>query len=162
VSKKRGNKPAPKSVRPTTRNTVSNYQRAIAEKAKNVPFIDRVANWIGRRSRLTRTIICALISLVLTISLTILIYGTFFSLDPRRLNFGPINVNNLPFFTFLILAVMGYAFYWAGWRVMIGFDMEDTPLKPGRPAAIWLLMGVAMFILMSAASIVVAIQAAQQ
>ncbi len=158
MSKKRGNRPTPKAA---PRNTVSNYQRMIAERARHVHMLDRVARWIGRRSRLTRTVICAAIALVLTVSLAILIYGTFFSLDPRRLNFGPINATNLPFVTFLLLALIGYTFYWAGWRVMIGFDMEEAPLQPGRPAAIWLLMGVAMFILMTAAAIIVAVQAAQ-
>jgi hypothetical protein len=160
MSKKRGTKPAPKAV-PRSRNTVSNYQRTLAERAKHVPFLDRVAHWLGRRSRFTRTVLCALIALIFTISFTILIYGTFFSIDPRRLNFGPITAVNLPFFTFIVLAIMGYAFYWAGWRVMIGFDFEDHPLQPGRPAAIWLLLGGAMFILMTVASIIVAIQAAQ-
>jgi hypothetical protein len=126
VSKKRGSHPASSTTRAAPKNTISNYQRMAAERAAYIHPLDRVAAWIGRRSRLTRTIMCALIALVFTITMTILIYGTFFSLDPRRLQIGPLNVNNLPFFTFILLAIIGYTFYWAGWRVMIGFDMEAS------------------------------------
>jgi hypothetical protein len=161
VSKKRGSHPASSTTRAAPKNTISNYQRMAAERAAYIHPLDRVAAWIGRRSRLTRTIMCALIALVFTITMTILIYGTFFSLDPRRLQIGPLNVNNLPFFTFILLAIIGYTFYWAGWRVMIGFDMEDKPLQPGRPAALWLILGILTFLFMAVASIIVAVQAAQ-
>jgi hypothetical protein len=63
----------------------------------------------------------------------------------------------------LIFSVLlGLLFYWIGWRIMIGFDFEQKPLKPGRTAAIWLLIGIGIVIIMLGSAIVSTINALQQ
>jgi hypothetical protein len=128
------------------RNTVSNFQLQKAERAVRVSWVDRIAHWIGRRSRLMRSVLCALIALVFTAGTAIVLYGSLYNTDPRKINFGPINSATIPYFVLAALTFAGFAFYWAGWRVMIGFDFEDAPLVPGRAAALWLIFGLIMFV----------------
>jgi hypothetical protein len=40
------------------------------------------------------------------------------------------------------------AFYWVGWRIMIGFDRGDTVLEPGRAASLWVIFGLLVLIMM--------------
>lgn len=148
-----------------SKQPVSNYQRQRAEAARQaakIPTLDRIANWLGRRSRSQRAVICGLIALVFTLATGAALYGSLFNVDPSRIKFGPINVNNLPFFIFLGLALAGYAFYWAGWRVMIGFDFDEHPLQPGRPAAWWVIFGLMILVFCVIGGLTLAIQAVQQ
>jgi uncharacterized membrane protein len=119
--------------------------RAAAEP--KVHWVDQLVRWIQRRSRTVRIILCALIALIFTAGFGLVLYGSLLNTDPRRLNFfGVINAQNLPFYVLILLCVAGMVFYWAGWRVMVGFDMGDEPLQPGRAAAVWVLAGLAMLV----------------
>ncbi len=106
-----------------------------------------MAQWLGRRSRLVRSLICAGIALVWVVGMALALYSALFNIPPERLQFGPINAYNLPAVLLVALTLIGILFYWVGWRVMIGFDFEDEPLQPGRPAALWLVIGAVLLAL---------------
>ena len=118
-----------------------------AELRHHKPPIDRFGAWLGRRSRAARSVIAIVIAMILSIGLTLALYGALLNADPNRLKFGPLNADNLPFVLVVFVVIAGGAFYWVGWRVLIGFDFEDEALEPGRPAALWVLLGVAAFVL---------------
>jgi len=131
-------------------NTVSNFQRqrqTEAALAARVHPLDRAAGWIGRRSRFVRTLICGWIALIFTVGTALILYRALYRTDPRKLTSGVLTLANLPWFVFIFLAVLGYAFYWAGWRVLIGFDFDDHPLQPGRAAAVWVLFGAVLTVM---------------
>jgi hypothetical protein len=106
------------------------------------PLVDRLAEWLARRSRLTRLLIAALIALILTGALSLFLFGYLFAMPTGTLNFGPFNPSNVLTITLLILAVLGIVFYGIGWRVLVGFDLGDETLRPGRPAALWVLFAI--------------------
>lgn len=88
-------------------------------------------------------------------------YGSLFNVAPDRLNFGPVSGTNLPLVMLVVLTIIGLVFYWVGWRVLIGFDSEETPLEPGRPAALWVMLGGFVFILVIVGAAVSALLASQ-
>ncbi len=125
------------------------------------PPIDRIGAWLGRQSRLVRTLLSSGVATVLTIALALILFGTLFNTVPDRLTFGPFNANNLPFILFVFLVVAGILFYWVGWRVLIGFDFEETALNPGRAGALWVMLGGAVLIaviLLGGAALISAVQ----
>ncbi len=109
------------------------------------PTLDRLSAWIGRRSRLVRSILAGLIALTLTGALGLVLYTFLFSLSPASLNFGPINENNILPASLTVLLVIGVVFYGIGWRLLIGFDLGRATVQPGRSAANWLLFGTIVF-----------------
>ena len=52
-----------------------------------------------------------------------------------------------------VLAVGGLFIYWVSWRLLVGFDMGDEPLTPGRVAARWVMLGMAVFLVSLVASV---------
>ena len=108
------------------------------------PPIDRLAGWLAARSRLVRVLLALFISGALTISLTIFLFGLLTGTDPNRLPGGG---NSFVIILLIVAFGSGVAFYWVGWRVLVGFDFEDKPLRPGRAAAWWLIISLIILIL---------------
>ncbi len=115
--------------------------------APNQPPIDRLATWLGNRSRAVRGLICGGVALSFTIALALLLYGSLFNVPANQAKIGPINLSDLPLVLLVLLSITGLVLYWVGWRVMIGFDADEMPLQPGRPAALWVLIGASVFVL---------------
>lgn len=115
--------------------------RPVAHR-QSTPTVDRLADWLARRSRLTRLMIAGLIAVILTGSLSMFLFSYLFAMPTGTLFFGPFNPSNILTIALLALAVLGLAFYGIGWRVMVGFDMGDESLRPGRPAALWVLFAI--------------------
>lgn len=125
---------------------MSKKNRAIQAATRQESRLDTLAHWLSQRSRLARSMIAGLVALVLTGALGLLIYGLLFSLPVGSLNIGSLKPMDLITVLLIALTVIGLALYWIGWRVLIGFDFGETALKPGRPAAIWVLIGVAVLV----------------
>jgi hypothetical protein len=106
------------------------------------PGLDRLADWLGRQSRLVRSMLAGLVALSITGLVALLFYGFLLSVPPGSLNIGPVNPGNVLTIGLIALSVIGFVLYWLGWRVLIGFDYTETPLQPGRPAALWVLLGL--------------------
>ena len=115
-----------------------------ATRPRTQPPIDRLANWLATRSRPLRILIALLISGALTISVTVFLFGLLSGADPNRL---PGSADTFVIILLIVSLGAGIAFYWVGWRVMLGFDFEDQPLRPGRAAAWWLIAGIVLLIL---------------
>lgn len=124
-------------------------------------LIDRLADWLGHRSRPIRTLIAGGVAVVLTIALALTLVGMLLNTPPERLSFGPLDASGVATALFVFLVVAGFAFYWVGWRVLIGFDFEDSPLQPGRPAALWVMLGILLLIVVLFASGLLLIAALQ-
>jgi hypothetical protein len=106
------------------------------------PAIDRLALWIGQRSRFVRLLICFGVAGILTIDLAALLYGALLNANPNKLNNGPLNSTTLTYVLLFFVTIAGVVLYWLGWRTLIGFDGDDEPMQPGRPAAVWLIVGL--------------------
>jgi len=115
--------------------------RPAARQVPN-PLVDRLAEWLARRSRLTRLLIAALIALILTGALSLFLFGYLFAMPSGTFNVGPINPSSILTITLVALAILGVVFYGIGWRVLVGFDVGDDALRPGRPAALWVLFAI--------------------
>jgi hypothetical protein len=126
---------------------MSKKNRAGQAVTRQLSGLDRLARWLARRSRLARSVIAGLVALVLTGALGVFIYGFLFALPSGSLNIASLKPTDLVTGLLVVLAVIGLALYWVGWRVLIGFDFGETALEPGRPAAIWVLIGVAVLII---------------
>jgi hypothetical protein len=109
------------------------------------PPIDRLASWLARRSRATRLAIAGLIAVGLTGVTAYLVYGFLISLPPSSLRIGQTTPWDYLTVLLILLVIVGFVYYWIGWRVLIGFDFGDTPLIPGRPAALWVAFSLAVF-----------------
>ncbi len=74
------------------------------------PMVDRLAEWLAQRSRLTRLMIAGLIAVVLTRSLSIFLFGHLFTMPTDSFYFGPFNPFNILTVILLLLAVLGLVF----------------------------------------------------
>src|SRR5947209_5218591 len=101
-------------------------------KPKPKGFLERTADWLGRRSRLVRILISALIAIAISVAIGILLYSSLDNVPVSQTGLTVILV---------VLAVIGFGLYWIGWRVMVGFDFDENPLQPGVAAAIWICFG---------------------
>src|SRR5258707_470699 len=127
-----------------TKKSTSPYRRSTPGKritAPEKPPVDRLATWIGQQSRLKRTLMVGMIALVMTLAIGATVYGFLLGLAPKAVDQLLIDSPNILTIILFILVIIGFGFYWVGWRYMIGFDFEDTVLEPGRGAALWLLTG---------------------
>jgi hypothetical protein len=107
------------------------------------PGLERFAGWLGRQSRLVRSVLAGLVALTITGLVALLFYGFLLNAPPGNLNLGPINPDNVLTAGLISLSVVGFILYWLGWRLLIGFDSGETALQPGRAAALWVLFGLA-------------------
>src|SRR5689334_23074494 len=113
--------------------------------AQQLP-IDRAADWIGKQTRPIRSFLAAFVALTLAGTAALLEYNYLVQVEPGNPLFSMMENPGFLLVNLIILAVLGLVLYWIGWRLMIGFDSGDTPLKPGRAAAVWLLVGFLVFI----------------
>ncbi len=120
----------------------------MTEKARtrSKPILDRLAEWLAGRSRLIRSIIAALVALAVTGAITILLYSFLMGLPPGSFEIGAITTTNIVTFALIVLTIIGVALYWLGWRVLIGLDLRQDPVRPGRAAAAWVLFGIVVFV----------------
>jgi hypothetical protein len=126
----------------------------IRQSAQSGTPLDDLGAWIARRSRLIRFVLAGLVALSLTGATVIALYGFLFSLTPDSSLYQAIDRPDILTILFVILAVVGFFFYWIGWRLMIGFDFAETPLVPGRGAAIWLMTGIVIGVVTACLSLV--------
>jgi hypothetical protein len=110
------------------------------------PPVDRLAKWLARRSRVARLLIAALIAVGLTGVTALLLYGFLIALPPGSLSIGQTNPSDFLVVALILVTAAGFAYYWIGWRVLIGFDFGEEPLVPGRPAALWVLVSLAILV----------------
>ena len=108
--------------------------------------VDRLAKWLARRSRVVRLLIAALIAVGLTGVTAILLYGFLIALPQGSLNVGQTNPSDFLVIALILVTAAGFVYYWIGWRVLIGFDFGEQPLVPGRPAALWVLVSLAVLV----------------
>jgi hypothetical protein len=117
-----------------------------SENSTRTIAIDRLANWLGSRSRLLRSVMAAFIALVITGTIALIEYSYVLTLSPTSPIYAMLDTPAWLTINVLILALIGMTLYWIGWRLMIGFDLGEVPLRPGRAAAAWLLFGSILFI----------------
>lgn len=123
------------------------------------PRVDRVQQWLTRRSRLTRVILAVVVATVLTGAIALLLYGVLFQIPPSQLVFGPVNEQNIFVVSITVLVVAGLFMYWVSWRLLVGFDLGSEPLIPGRAAARWVQFGLAVLLVTFVAGAVALINA---
>ena len=123
------------------------------------PTTEGMQGWLARRSRLARIGLAVVVATVLTGAMALLLYGVLFQIAPSQLVFGPVNEQNILAVSVTILAVGGVFIYWVSWRLLVGFDMGDEPLTPGRAAARWVMLGMAVFLISLVAGAVALINA---
>jgi hypothetical protein len=109
--------------------------------------VDRLAEWLARQPRLVRSILAGLVAMAITLALALAVYGFLISLPMGSLSIGSTSMSDIVTIALSALVVFGVVLYWVGWRVLVGFDMGETPLKPGRPAALWVLIGIIAFVI---------------
>ncbi|MEP7288016.1 MAG: hypothetical protein ABI947_19865 [Chloroflexota bacterium] len=122
---------------------------------------DAVARWLGRRSRLVRSILAAVIALGFTGVIGLLLYNFLYGLPPSNALYPLLDQPDLLVIILIALTCIGFAFYWLGWRLMIGFDFGENSLVPGRAAATWLMVGLAVFVVTLILSAITAVTALQ-
>lgn len=110
------------------------------------PRVDSVQSWLAHRSRLVRVVLAVAIATILTGAIALLLYGVLFQVPPSQLALGAINEQNILTVTVTALAVGGLVIYWVSWRLLVGFDFGGEPLTPGRGAARWVLLGLAVLL----------------
>ena len=112
---------------------MSKQKRVSAKAAPQVDLLTRLAQWLGRRSRALRIVLAALAALILTAVIALLLFSLFFRTRPDQIDVALANA------LLLGTAIIGMAFYWLGWRLMVGFEFSETPLQIGKAAALYML-----------------------
>jgi hypothetical protein len=120
------------------------------------PIIDQAANWLGNWPHALRVVLNLVISAGLTGVVGVGLFSLLFRLPPESL---PLNTTTL---VLIGLSVIGIVLYWVGWRVLIGFNWEATPHRPGRAAIVWILFSLFVFIATAAIAIAAAIDASKE
>jgi len=105
-------------------------------------FLDHFAKWLGSKSRLVRSVIAAIIALILSSALVLASYGALLSLSSKELAVFLSEHPETLSVILVFLLIIGIGLYWVGWRILIGFDRGETVLEPGRSAAIWVIFGM--------------------
>jgi hypothetical protein len=108
--------------------------------------IDRLGGWLSRQPRLLRSFLAGFVAISLAGTIALLEYSYLLTVPPSNPLFSVMDDPNLLLINLIILTVLGIALYWIGWRLMIGFDLGNTPFHPGRSAAIWLVVGLLVFL----------------
>ena len=117
-------------------------------------LLDHFAGWLGSKSRLVRSVIAAIIALILTGALVLVSYGILLSLSSKELlTFLSDHPESLTIIL-VVLVIVGMGLYWVGWRVLIGFDRGEAVLEPGRSAAIWVVFGLLVLLMVLIFSII--------
>lgn len=70
------------------------------------------------------------------------------------MNIGPFSPDTFLNLSLILCAVVGIAAYYYGWRVLVGFDEDATPFQPGRSAAIFILVSLAVLVVTVAVMVV--------
>lgn len=115
-------------------------KKPISRSVEQVTLLDRIANWLDGLPRLVRALLSAIVSTFITGAIAVLLFGALLRLSAEQ-----IGSNTLSIVTFGLLGI-GILFYWIGWRVLIGFDMSETPFEVGRAGAWWVIFGFVSFI----------------
>jgi hypothetical protein len=113
---------------------MSKPKRISAKAAPKVDLLARLATWLGRRSRALRIVLAALAALILTAVIALLLFSLLFRVRPDQIDVALANA------LLLGTAIAGVAFYWLGWRLMVGFEFSETPLQIGKAAALYVLL----------------------
>src|SRR5438876_7070464 len=114
--------------------------------ARRQTLIDNLARWLGRQSRLVRSLIAAVIALILAGAVALIIYGLVLEISPGSYTYFTLNRFNILTGLFGFCVALGIVFYWVGWRLMIGFGFGESALEPGRLAALWVIFGLVVLI----------------
>jgi len=112
---------------------MSKQKHVSAKTAPKVDLLTRLAIWLGKRSRPLRIVFAALAALILTAVIALLLFSLFFRTRPDQIDVALANA------LLLGTAIIGMAFYWLGWRLMVGFEFSETPLQIGKAAALYVL-----------------------
>lgn len=102
--------------------------------AQRLDLLSRFAHWLDRRSRSVRILIAALAALLLTAVIVLILFNSFFRIRPADLDVTLANA------LLLGTAIFGLALYWLGWRLLVGFDFGESPLRVGRAGALYVLL----------------------
>src|SRR4051812_48587246 len=84
---------------------------AVPSAVENRLPIDRLAAWIGKQSRLIRSVLVALIAIILTGTIALLEYNYLLSVPATNPLFTVMDDLNLLLINLVILAVIGIGFY---------------------------------------------------
>src|SRR5690349_14971974 len=122
------------------RRTNFPIRTAKPQETPREPLIDRASNWLGSWPRVLRMLLNLVISAGLTGVVGLGLFSLLYLLPPDSL---PLNTTTL---VLIGLSILGIVLYWVGWRVLIGFNWEATPHRPGRAALIWVLFSLLVFI----------------
>ncbi len=125
------------------------YQAKKGRIASAQPPIDRLAGWLARRSRSVRLLIAGLIAVEFTGTAGLLMYGLLLTLPTGTLNVGPFVPADYLTFTLVVLIILGIAFYWIGWRLLVGFNWSGAAFTLGRPGALWVVTALSILFAMS-------------
>ncbi len=112
---------------------MSKRKRASANAAPKIDLLTRLATCLGKRSRPLRIVLAALAALILTAVIALLLFSMFFRARADQIDVALANA------LLLGTAIIGAAFYWLGWRLMVGFEFSETPLQIGKAAALYVL-----------------------
>jgi hypothetical protein len=111
-------------------------------RVRLVNWLDRLGAWLARRSRFVRILITALIAIILAAAFGLVAFEAVFPTTYEAPTSTQDSITQNFTMTMVALVVVGLVFYWIGWRVLVGFDFGETPLKPGRAAAVWVCFGI--------------------
>src|SRR5450432_314453 len=131
----------------STRTSFRRYSPGARITAPQKPPIVRFGNWLGHRSRLVRSIIAAFVALDLTCALVLMVYAFVLNIGPQSLSFYLSEHLELLYVGLVIFIIIGFGFYWVGWRLLFGFDFGDEVVEPGQGAGLWVMF--ALFVLIT-------------
>jgi len=151
-----------KTAKSEARPGFRRYSARARVAAPYKPPIDRLGSWLSQRSRLVRTVIAASIALVLTAALVLLVYAYLLNVGPDSLSRYLGEHLELITIGLIIFTIIGLGFYWVGWRLLIGFDLSDETVEPGRGAALWVMFAFFVLITMLVMMIFTTIAALQE
>jgi protein-S-isoprenylcysteine O-methyltransferase Ste14 len=131
-------------------------------RVKSVPLpppvapLDRVARWLHAWPRPLRMLLAAIIAAIVTGVVGLALFSLVFSLPPSQI---PPDI-----VTWLLvgLSVLGFALYWVGWVVFLGFGWGETPHRVGRAAVLWIMFGMLVLIVASVIGVIAAIDATRE
>jgi hypothetical protein len=111
--------------------------------------VDRLAAWLARCSRPIRAAIAIAITVLLTGTIAMLLYGYLIGLPVGSLYFGLFTPSTALTILTVVVVVTAGSLYWLSWRLLVGWNDDERAIPAARGAALWLIFTIVILIMIA-------------
>lgn len=136
-------------ISPNIRMTKTRQQRSSRAGKSSTSIVDRLADWLTRRPRPVRSAIAIAITVLLSGSIAMLMYGYLIGLPTGSLNIGSFTPATAVTVMTILIIVATSGLYWLSWRLLVGWNDEERAIPSARGAALWVMFAIVVLVVIA-------------